>query len=124
MWSYTGCRGYAPAYPVWYWPQHAHPSHWAEKELSASTPAPSAQATVGGVGSALLSLDYLKDPGAESSSVKVTITDPSGTGEWNITTIPDGFQAKSEFAAAIPGATVKMDVTGCTAQLKWYERVL
>jgi hypothetical protein len=128
MWSYTGCcGGHMPAGPVWYWPQNfGQYSHWCSlspKELSATTPAPSATATIGGVENAFLSLEYLKDSGAAAPSVKVTITDPSGVGDWNITTIPDGFQTKVDFASAVPGATVKLDVTGCTAQLKWFERV-
>ena len=127
MWTYTGCCGHAHAGPDSYWVHHAgHHAHWypvVSKELSAMTATPSAQANVGGIASVFLSLDYLKDPAAQASSVKVTITDPSGTGEWNITTIPDGFQEKPDFASAAPGATVKLDVTGCTAQLKWYERI-
>ena len=101
-------------------------SHWCSvvpKEISADKTTNTAQATIGGAENAFLSLEYLKDAGAPASNIKVTITDPSGTGEWNITTIPDGFQAKVDFASAVPGATVKLVVTGCTAQLKWFERV-
>ena len=128
MWTYTGCCGHA-AYPVWYWPhqpahhQHEH-GHEVSKELSASTGAPSATATIGGVKTAFLSLDYLRDPGADGASIKINISDSTGTGGWNITSIPDGFQYKTDFLSAAPGATLKLDVTGCTAQLKWYERVL
>ena len=127
MWSYTGCCcGHAPADPVPYWPQPIPQySPWcqvAAKDISASTAANSAQATVAGVGSAFLSLQYLKDAGAPESSITLTITDSSGTGEWNITTLLDGFQEKGDFAVATPGATVKLDVTGCTAQLSWFER--
>jgi hypothetical protein len=128
MWSYTGCcSGHVPAGPVWCWPQSMPQySHWCSvnpKEISADKTTATANATIGGAENAFLSLEYLKDAGAPASSVKVTITDPSGTGEWNITTIPDGFQMKTDFASAVPGATVKLDVTGCTAELKWFERV-
>src|SRR5437660_8017289 len=97
MWSYTGCcAGQVPASPVWCWPQSmSHHLHWcsfAPKEISADTNTATAQATIGGVENAFLSLEYLKDAGAATPSVKVTITDLSGTGVWNITTIPDGFQ--------------------------------
>jgi len=129
MWSYTGCCccGHVPAGPAWCWPQSmAQYPHWCSfvpKEISADKTTPTAQATIGGAENAFLSLEYLKDAGGPPPSVKVTITDPSGTGEWNITTIPDGFQTKVDFASAAPGATVKLVVAGCTAQLKWFERV-
>jgi hypothetical protein len=128
MWSYTGCcAGYAPGGSAWCWPQTvAQYPHWCSfvpKDITADTNTTTAQATIGGTENAFLSLDYVKDAAAESSSVKVTITDPSGTGIWNITTIPDGFQTKADFASAAPGATVQLDVVGCTAQLNWIERV-
>jgi hypothetical protein len=127
MWSYSGCcAGHAPA-GVWCWPASVvHYPDWhsfVPKNISADTNTTSAQATIGGAQSVFLALEYLKDSGAASSTVKVAITDPSGTGEWNITTIPSGFQTKVDFASAAPGATVKLDVAGCTAQLKWCERV-
>ena len=128
MWSYSGCcAGCPPAGHAWYWPQSVgHYPDWhsfVPKELSADTTTATAQATIGGVESVFLSIEYLKDSGAAVSTVKVAITDPTGTGEWNITTIPSGFQTKLDFASAAPGATVKLDVAGCTAQLKWIERV-
>jgi hypothetical protein len=130
MWTYTGCCARESPAPV-RWPQHVQYSHWGSfnpgsfnpKELSADKITNTAQATIGGVEPVFLSLEYLKDAGAETPSVKITITDSSGTGEWNVTTIPDGFNVKLDFAAACPNATVKLDVNGCTAQLNWFERV-
>jgi hypothetical protein len=127
MWTYTGCcAGHAPV-GAWYWPQSVvHYSDWhslVPKNISADTNTTSAQATIGGAQNVFLALEYLKDSGAAASTVKVAITDPTGTGEWNITTIPSGFQTKVDFASAAPGAIVKLDVAGCTAQLKWCERV-
>jgi hypothetical protein len=128
MWSYTGCcAGHVPASPAWCWPQTmAQYAHWCSfvpKDISADKNTATAQAPIGGAENVFLSLDYVKEAAAESPSVKVTITDPSGTGEWNITTIPDGFQMKVDFASAAPGASVQLAVNGCTAQLKWFERI-
>ena len=129
MWSYSGCCcGHAPAGPAWCWPQvMPQYSRWCSfvpKEISADKTTPSANATIGGAEIVFLSIEYLKDAGAPpGASVKVGITDPSGTAEWNITNIPDRFQRRVDYATAAPGATVKLDVAGCTAQLKWFERV-
>jgi hypothetical protein len=55
--------------------------------------------------------------------VKVTITDPTGDVTVNITSVPAGYHVKRDFAFAAPGATVKLHVRGCSAQLRWFELV-
>ena len=146
MWSYRGCRepheghrfcgGYAPFVPAYYWPQY--PGWYAPwfsgqpeqerstkvpVEIAADTSSPSKQALVGGAEDVHLLLEYSPDAGATSPSVKVTITDSTGDVTFNITTVPAGYHVKRDFASAAPGATVKLDVTACSAHLRWFELV-
>ena len=128
MWSYSGCcTGHIPVSPAWccdpYPAYYPYCLQFLPKEISADNSAPSAQATIGGAGSVLLSAEYVHDPGAASPSVKISIAEPTGTGDWEITTIPDGFQVKQDFITAAPGSTVKLNVSGCTARVKWFERI-
>lgn len=146
MWSYRGCRepheghrccgGYAPFVPAYYWPQYpgwyapwfsGRPEHEhsdrVPAEIAADTANPSKQALVGGEESVHLLLEYSPDTGAASPSVKVTITDSTGDITFNITSVPAGYHVKRDFASAAPGATVKLDVSACSAHLRWFESV-
>lgn len=148
MWSYKGCRepheghrchgGYAPFVPAYYWPQYPgwyapwfygrpEPEHERSQrvpmEIAADTANPSKQALVGGEENVRLLLEYSPDTGATSPSVKVTITDSTGDVTFNITTVPAGYHVKRDLASAAPGATVKLDVSACSAHLRWFELV-
>ena len=146
MWSYRGCHephgghrfygGYGPAAPAYYWPQYPgwyapwffgkperERSQYVPMEIAADTANPSKQALVGGEEKASLLLEYSSDAGAASPSVKVTITDSTGDATFNITSVPAGYHVKRDFASAAPGATVKLDVSACSAHLKWFELV-
>jgi hypothetical protein len=92
-------------------------------EIAADTASPSKQALVGGEENVHLLLEYSPDTGATSPSVKVTITDSTGDVTFNITTVPAGYNVKRDFASAAPGATVKLDVSACSAHLRWFELV-
>jgi hypothetical protein len=92
-------------------------------EIAADTANPSKQALVGGEEKANLLLEYSPDAGAASPSVKVTITDSTGDATFNITSVPTGYHVKRDFASAAPGATVKLDVSACSAHLRWFELV-
>jgi len=76
---------------------------------------------VGGVEDLRLTLEYMKT--GTSPHAKITITDADGTTVWDITTIPDGYHVKEEFATVSPGSKVKIEVTDCTARLRWCEIV-
>ena len=146
MWSYRGCHephgghrfygGYGPAAPAYYWPQYPgwyapwffgkperERSQYVPMEIAADTANPSKQALVGGEEKANLLLEYSPDAGAASPSVKVTITDSTGDATFNITSVPAGYHVKRDFASAAPGATVKLDVSACSAHLRWFELV-
>jgi hypothetical protein len=92
-------------------------------EIAADTANPSKQALVGGEENTHLLLEYSPDAGATSPSVKVTITDSTGDVTFNITSVPAGYNVKRDFASAAPGATVKLDVSACSAHLRWFESV-
>lgn len=132
MWTYTGCcNRCVPMIPAGYWVPYPayYPAYYPEhpplvaKDIAADSSTATAQTIVGGKGSVFLSLEYQHDAGAVSPSVKVTIQEPTGSGIWTITTIPGGQVVKHDFAAAAAGATVKIDVAGCTARLTWHERI-
>ena len=146
MWSYRGCHdphgghrfygGYGPAALAYYWPQYPgwyapwffgkperERSQYVPMEIAADTANPSKQALVGGEEKANLLLEYSPDAGAASPSVKVTITDSTGDATFNITSVPAGYHVKRDFASAAPGATVKLDVSACSAHLRWFELV-
>ena len=146
MWSYRGCHephgghrfygGYGPAAPAYYWPQYPgwyapwffgkperERSQYVPMEIAADTANPGKQALVGGEEKANLLLEYSPDAGAASPSVKVTITDSTGDATFNITSVPTGYHVKRDFASAAPGATVKLDVSACSAHLRWFELV-
>ena len=146
MWSYRGCHepyrghccgsGNPPSGPAYYWPPYpgwyapwffAGPeperSTRVPMEIAADTANPSKQALVGGEEKACLLLEYSPDTGAASPSVKVTITDSTGDVTVNITTVPAGYHVKRDFAFAAPGATVKLDVSACSAHVRWFELV-
>ena len=146
MWSYRGCHephrghccggGHGPSGPANYWPPYPgwyapwffagpEPERSTEvpMEIAADTANPSKQALVGGERKVHLQLEYSPDTGATSPSVKVTITDSTGDAAFNITSVPAGYNVKRDFACAAPGATVKLDVSACSAHLRWFETV-
>lgn len=91
------------------------------QELLADAATPSRDAFIGGLEQASLTLEYIK--AGASPQVKVTITEQGQTATWNITTVPEGYQIKDSFATLEPGAEVKLEVTDCTARLRWCEMV-
>jgi len=91
------------------------------QEIAADASVTTKEAFIGGVKDVSLSLEYLKT--GTSPSLKVTITDGGTTAEWNIATIPDDYQIKEHFTTVSPGAVVKLEVTDCTARLRWCEVV-
>ena len=58
-----------------------------------------------------------------NQKVQVTITEDGSSSTWDITTIPDEYQIKENFSTVSPGAEVKLEVTECTARLRWCEVV-
>ena len=89
------------------------------QEILADSTTTSQQAFIGGLEDVSLSLEYLKT--GASPTVDVTITENGQTSTWNITTIPDEYQVKENFATVSPGAEIKLNVTDCTARLRWCE---
>jgi hypothetical protein len=89
--------------------------------MSANTAAPTAEAVMGGAWQTGLSIEFQADSGAASPSVKVTITDADGASEVNISGFPAGGNARRDFIAALPGAKLKLEVTGATATMSWFE---
>lgn len=81
------------------------------------------EAFIGGAQDVNLTLEYKPVSGATSPGVKITVTDSDGTSEWNVTSIPDGFHVKSDFASVVPGCTVTLETTECMARLRWCELV-
>ena len=119
---------YAPAPPEWPAPEppHSHGHHeehihMANKEVVADSKTTSTQAVIGGTKDVHLTLEYAVDSSAASPSVAVSISDLAGTTVFKAATIAPGFHVKEAFASAAAGATVKLDVSECTAQLKWFE---
>ncbi|HTS63228.1 MAG TPA: hypothetical protein VMH28_14470 [Candidatus Acidoferrales bacterium] len=93
------------------------------EELTADSTTTTANAVAGGAEPVHLSLEYEADSGASSPSITVTITDSAGTAVWNLTGFPTGYHHKRDFARAEPGAQLKLQVTGTTAHLRWFELV-
>lgn len=132
------------AYPYTHWPyatsayyptfcsQCGHPAHHCQcakplahmklpLELLADTANPSQQTFVGGLEAVSLSLEYMKT--GTSPSLKVSITETGITSVADITPIDDGYHIKESFLTVAPGATLKLDVTDCTARLRWCELI-
>lgn len=76
-------------------------------------------AFIGGLENVSLSLEYLKT--GATPAIKIAITEAGQTTTWDITTIPDGYQIKENFASVAPGAEIEIDVTDCMARLRWCE---
>jgi len=89
------------------------------QELLADATTTSAQGFVGGLEDATLSLEYLKT--GDEPSLKISITQSGSTSEFNIATIEDGYTVKENFSTVSPGAEIKMEVSNCTARLRWCE---
>lgn len=147
MWSYhgftpyhscCGCGQHGQGQPVpspwwtWYaaWQPHWHsqeperfPSSHVAEELTADSTTTTANAVAGGAEPVHLSLEYEADSGASSPTVTVTITDSSGTASWNLAGFPAGYHVKRELARVEPGAQLKLQVSGTTAHLRWFEFV-
>lgn len=119
---------YQPCCPVCWQPYHAcccapkPPMHLAQ-ELAVDTVTPSKDTFVGGGRDVLLTLEYMAVTGATSPSVKLEIEDSSGTTNWEITSVPDGYHVKSKFASAAPGAKLILTAAECLARLRWFELV-
>jgi hypothetical protein len=113
---------YAAWQPAWHFPEgERNPAPAFPKELAVDDTTPTANAMVGGIEPAHLSMEYEADSGAAAPSIKVTITDSSGTAVWNLSNFSSGFQVKREFAHAEPGAQVRIEGAQVTARLRWFE---
>jgi hypothetical protein len=91
------------------------------RELNADGEHPTQEATIGGTECTDLSLEYEAAEDAESSSVTVSVNDLSGTSAFTVTGFPAGSHQKQKFAHAVPGAKVKLEVSGSTGRLRWLE---
>ena len=89
------------------------------QELLADSTTPSNKIFVGGAQDVSLSLEYLKT--GASPTIKVVITENGSSSTWDITTIPDEYQIKENFSTVSPGAQLALQVTDCTARLRWCE---
>jgi len=89
------------------------------QELLADATTTSAEGFIGGLEDASLSLEYLKT--GDEPSLKISITESGSTSEFNITTIDDGYTVKENFSTLPPGTEIKIEVTNCTARLRWCE---
>lgn len=89
------------------------------RELTADSTTTSSQMFIGGSNDASLSLEYLKT--GTSATLKVTITENGQTTTWDLATLPDEYQIKESFTTVSPGAEVLLEVTDCTARLRWCE---
>ncbi len=101
---------------------HNWPTHLPQ-ELSVDTTTTSKDTFVGGTHDVFLTLEYMAVTGATSPSVKLQIEDSTGTTNWEITTVPDGYHVKSKFASASPGAKLTLDANECLARLRWFELI-
>lgn len=99
----------------------ARPWVYVPQEVAVDTATPSKEAFVGGSENVHLTLEYMPVTGATTPSVKLVVTDASGTSEWNVTTIPAGYHVKEGFASAAPGSSFKLEVKECVARLRWCE---
>lgn len=89
------------------------------QELFIETSPPPKKAFVGGVEDVTLTLEYMKT--GANPDVKVTITGTDGTTVWKISSIPDGYHVKDNFATVSPSSEIQIEVTNCTARLRWCE---
>ena len=114
------CGGCGPA------AHHCHPAPLLTamklpRELNADSTTTSSQMFIGGSRDVSLSLEYLKT--GASATLKVTITESGQTTTWDLATLPDEYQIKENFTTVAPGAEVLLEVTDCTARLRWCEIV-
>ncbi len=91
------------------------------RELLADSTTTSSHMFIGGSSNVSLSLEYLKT--GASATLKVTITESGQTTTWDLATLPDEYQIKENFTTVAPGAEVLLEVTDCTARLRWCEVV-
>jgi hypothetical protein len=110
------------SYVNWWWPDCVPlPPVYTAKELTAGGETTTQEAVVGGEEPAHVSLEYEADAGATSASVKVTITDLSGTAEWNLTGFPAGPHTRRDFVRVQPGTKMKLEVASAAGHLRWLE---
>ena len=79
------------------------------------------EAFIGGLEDVSLTLEYMKS--GTSPEVKLTITNGGETTAWDVTGITDGYTIKDDFASIAPGSQIKLEVTDCTARLRWCETI-
>lgn len=109
-----------PYYGYPYGPYAAPLSHMkVPQELAVDAASSPKTAFIGGLTNVALSLEYLKS--GTTPSIKIAITESGATTTWDITTIPDGYQVKENFASVAPGAEIEIDVADCMARLRWCE---
>lgn len=122
-----------PAYPDMLCRRCHHPPHACRcgregrqsipVEMAADTAAPKREAVAGGARKVRLTLEYTGTGVSPAPSIKISLSEPSGTSEWNITSIPEGYQVKEDFTSAAPGAKITLEVVNCTARLRWFEEL-
>lgn len=80
---------------------------------------PTKSILIGGERPAHLALEYVGI--AASPVVKVTITGPGGTTNWDDSSFASGYHLKTDFAAVAPGTVVTITVQNAIARLRWRE---
>ena len=119
---------YHPWCPVCWQPHHTccchtGPDVFIPQELSVDTTTTSKDTFVGGSRDVLLTLEYMPVTGATSPSVKLVVEDAGGTTDWDLTSVPDGYHVKSNFASVAPGAKLTLSANECLARLRWFELI-
>jgi hypothetical protein len=93
------------------------------QELAVDATTTSKDTFVGGSRAVWLTLEYMPVSGATAPSVTLKVEDEDGTTDWNITSVPDGYHVKSNFASAAPGAKLTLSANECLARLRWFELI-
>lgn len=114
--------------PVCWQPYHScccglDPAVFIPQELAVDATTTSKDTFVGGSRAVWLTLEYMPVSGATSPSVTLKVEDEDGTTDWNITSVPDGYHVKSNFASAAPGAKLTLLANECLARLRWFELI-
>ena len=96
------------------------------QELLANDTTSIQEAFIGGMKNVTLTLEYVKPKGAvtPAPAVKVTISFQGESTEWSaIPADDDEYQIKETSSTVAPGSNIKLEVTNCTARLRWCECV-
>lgn len=93
------------------------------RELLATTAAPEASTIIGGEEAVAITLEFLADTGAESPSATLTIDDGTGATAIEEKDFGAEYQTRSGYFDLLPGTKLQLNVTNCTARVRWIERV-